>query len=148
MRKEKSAGAIVLRFEQGIPQYLLLHSPSSARAKKDFWYFPKGRIEQGESETQAALREIAEETGLSDVDLVPGFQEESHYYFQAEGDKISKTVVFFIGVTKEKDVRISSEHSGFIWLPYEKARKTIRFPTARDVLDKARDFLLKTKREA
>lgn len=145
MRKEKSAGAVIASFDGETPLYLLLHSPSSVRTKKDFWYFPKGRIEQGESEMQAAFREIREETGLSDVDLLPGFQEESHYYFQAEGDKVSKTVVFFIGTTQKKDVRISSEHSGFIWLPYEKALKTLRFPTARDVLNKAHNALLKRR---
>lgn len=147
MRKETSAGAVVAYVAQGTPQYLLLHSPSSTRTKKDFWYFPKGRIEQGEEAQEAALREIQEETGLSDVRLLEGFRETSHYYFQAEGDKVSKTVVFFVGITLNRNVQISTEHSGFLWLPYEKALKTLRFPTARDVLKKANDFLSKTKKE-
>ncbi|MBI2574073.1 MAG: NUDIX domain-containing protein [Candidatus Wildermuthbacteria bacterium] len=141
MRKEQSAGAIIVRFEKKEPQYLLLQSPSSAKDGKDFWYFPKGHIEQGETEEEAAKREILEETGISDAEFFAGFRESSRYYFQAEGEKVSKTVFFFLAVVFGKDIRISSEHTGYLWLPFGKALKLIRFSNARALLKKANEFL-------
>src|SRR3954454_20668890 len=51
-----AAGAVVLR--KG-PQVLLVHRP-----KYDDWSFPKGKLDRGEHVTAAAVREVAEETGL------------------------------------------------------------------------------------
>lgn len=146
MRKEQSAGAIVVRFEKGTPYYLLLQSLSNAKDGKDFWYFPKGHIEQGETEEEAARREIGEETGIADAEFVPGFRESSRYYFQAEEEKVSKTVFFFLAFTKTKNIRISAEHIGYLWLPFEKALKQIRFANARALLKKANEYIANKKK--
>ena len=71
MRKEKSAGAIVFRIENTKPKYLLLHYPSSANAKKEYWDLPKGHVEEGETEEETARREVKEETGLEAKHYTP-----------------------------------------------------------------------------
>ena len=141
MPKEKSAGAIIFRIEKGEPVYLLLHYPSSKKAKGEYWDLAKGHIEKGEEEKDTVLREVQEETGLKDIKLFDGFREEIRYWFQLEGQKISKTVVFYLAQTKQKKVTISHEHIDFQWLPYEQAKERLTYQNAKQVLEKAHHLL-------
>jgi len=61
MEEEKSAGAVTFYKEGSNIEFLLLHYG------KGHWGFPKGHIEANESEEQAMLRELEEETGINDV---------------------------------------------------------------------------------
>ena len=66
MLREKTIGIITFKREgQGI-RYLLLHHGG------DYWNFPKGRQEKGESELDSALRELKEETGITKVKIIDG----------------------------------------------------------------------------
>ena len=121
--------------------YLLLHYPSSAKAKREYWDLAKGHIEKGEEEKDTVLREIQEETGLKDIRLFDGFREEIRYWFQLGGQKISKTVAFYLAQTKQGKVTISHEHVGFQWLPYKQAREKLTYQNAKQVLEKAHHFL-------
>ena len=67
------------------------------------------------------------------------------YYFRVEGKTIFKTVVFFLAFTKKKEVKISFEHKGFVWLPFEPAMKKLKFANARKILQLAHKFLKKQK---
>jgi len=147
MPKEESAGAVIFRIENKQTYYLLLHYPTGARTKKEYWDFPKGHLEKGETEQQAAAREVAEETGLKDVFFVPGFKYRIQYYFRVEGKTIFKTVVFFLAFSKKKKVKISFEHEGFVWLSFEKAIKKLKFANARRILTRVHDFLKKQKQD-
>ncbi len=131
MPKEKSCGTVV--FRDG--RYLLLHYSAG------HWDFPKGHVEKGETEEQTALRELREETGISDGKVVPGFREPIHYFFTAHGQRISKDVVFFLAKTETEKITISNEHQGFAWLPYEAAMARLSFKNAKDILQKAHGFL-------
>jgi bis(5'-nucleosidyl)-tetraphosphatase len=141
MSKEKSAGAIIFRLENEKILYLVLHYPFSSKANKEYWDLAKGHIEQGESEKDTARREVQEETGLTNIEFFDGFREEIHYWFQWEGKKISKTVAFYLAQTKEKDVTISEEHIGFLWLPFKEAVEKLTYENAKQILQKARNFL-------
>jgi 8-oxo-dGTP diphosphatase len=56
----RAAGGLVLRRgEDGTSEILVVHRPAY-----DDWSFPKGKLEPGESEEDAAVREVEEETGL------------------------------------------------------------------------------------
>ena len=145
MSKEQSAGAVIFCIKNKQPYYLLLHYPTGNRTKKEYWDFPKGHLEKGETEQQAATREIQEETGLHKVVFAPEFQERIQYYFRVEGKTIFKTVVFFLVCTKNKKVKISFEHEGFVWLPFKQAMKKLKFANARRILTKAHHFLNKQK---
>jgi len=137
MKKERSAGAIIARREKKGYVYLLLHYPSSVRAKKEYWDLPKGHIELGETEVEAAKREVAEETGLKNIVLHKDFRHRIHYWFQWEGEKISKTVTFYLGETGKKEIIISDEHIGFAWLSYKEALQKLTYENAKKVLRKA-----------
>src|SRR5436305_1693161 len=125
MPQEKSAGAIIFRKEHGKTYYLLL------RYRSGHWEFPRGHIEQGETQEQAARREIREETGIQDLNILPGFMEYTKFLFKKTYDLkpeekkkspwVFKLIYFFLAETTTKDVRLDEENTDFLWLPYEKA---------------------------
>jgi len=137
---EKSAGAIIFRKENNNFFYLLLHYPSSAKAPKEYWDFPKGHIEKGEDEIKTVKREVEEETGLKDIKIIEGFREWIKYFFKFEGKTVLKFVTFYLAETKTKDVKISGEHVGYKWLPYEDAIEQLTFKNAKEILEKANQF--------
>lgn len=148
MPVEKSAGAVIFRREpfdvaQGKNNifYLLLNYPSSAKASKAYWDFPKGHIEKGEKEVETVKREVEEEAGLKDIEFIEGFKEWIKYFFRFEGKNIFKFVIFYLVQTKTKDVKISEEHIGYNWLPYEEALEKLTFKNAKEVLKKAKNFI-------
>ena len=152
MPREKSAGAIIYRKEAGINYYLLLHYVPAEEGKKGQWGFAKGHVEEGETDIEAAKREIFEETGIEDLRLVPGFKEIEKYFFRRvyglkgkarkEAPWVFKAVIFFLAETKTKDIKISDEHIGFIWLPIEEAIKKTTFKNSKKLLKEANDFII------
>ena len=133
---EKSAG--IIPYKDG--KFLLLHYPSMKENEKGHWGFPKGHVEEGEREIDTAKREMKEETGL-DVDIVFGFKDEISYFYKFQGKLHKKTVIFFIGIPKSTDVKLSYEHDAFKWVSYEEAKKLITFENERKVLERAYEFI-------
>ncbi len=131
MPSEKSCGVVVFRMDAGRRMYLTLHY------EEGHWDFPKGHVEAGEKETETALRELEEETGIKEVEIVFGFRETLEYFYRREGRTMHKEVVFFLAKAKTPDVRLSNEHIGFVWLPYEDALSKLTFKNARELLEKA-----------
>lgn len=150
MPREKSAGAIIFRMENGVLYYLLLHYPAMNR-KGGHWEFAKGHIEEGEDYEKTVKREVAEETGLEDIKIIPGFKEHIKYFFREKrkGDKkpawIFKLVTFFAAETKTKDIKLSPEHINFLWLPFEDAYKKITYKNSKELLKKVNDFVVSRK---
>jgi len=134
MKIERSAGAIVF-IKKKEPIYLLLQYEAK------HWDFPKGNIEKGESGQETTKREIEEETGIKDIEIVKDFKEKIQYYFKFKGELINKTVVFYLAKTKTKEIKLSFEHIGSIWLPYDKAIEKLTFKNAKEILEKANKFL-------
>ncbi len=132
--REKSCGAIVFHGSGKNREYLLLHYESG------HWDFIKGHVESGEDEKETARREAKEEADI-EIKILPGFREIIKYFFRQNGKLISKEVVFFIANSKTKSVKLSFEHIGYEWLPFDKAMEKITYKNAKDVLKKAEKFL-------
>ena len=90
MITEKSCGAIVFTKDNGCIQYVII------RSKEGFYGFPKGHMEENETEAETALREVAEEVGLS-VTLIPDFRTEDTHTFNRNGETRLKHIVYFLG---------------------------------------------------
>lgn len=132
---ERSAGAVIFhRGENGV-EYLLLKYGAG------HWDFPKGHIEKNESEIDAVLREVREETGMNNLLIISGFRKVINYMFMKEGRLVRKEVVFFLGEANEKLVTLSPEHLDYVWLPLEKALEKLTFKTAKETLIEADNFL-------
>jgi len=119
-------------------RFLLLNYPTG------HWDFVKGKIEQGETLHQTAVRETKEETGISDLEFVEGFEEKINYNFQFEGELIQKEVVFFLAKTKTQTVNVSHEHLDYTWLDYENALEKVTYQNAKNILSKANKLLRNT----
>lgn len=99
------------------------------------WDFPKGHIDGDESDMDAAVRELHEETGIREFSPVPDFQREIVYFFRsARHGLIRKTVMFFLAEVHKPDVILSEEHVGYDFLPYELAVKRATFAAGKELL--------------
>ena len=138
MREQKSAGIVLFRNTSNKNEFLLLNYPQG------HWDFIKGKVEQGETLRETASRETKEETGISDIEFIDGFEESVEYDFRFKNEDIHKKVTFFLAKTSEKKISLSHEHNDFVWLEYDDALKKTTFRNAKNVLSKTNDFLLNT----
>ena len=123
-----AAGAVVAR--RG-GQVLLVHRP-----KYDDWSFPKGKLDPGEHVLAAAVREVAEETGL-DIRLGPPLS--TQRYIAGNGTPKTKDVHYWVGrVVGDHDVstyRPNDEIDEVLWLPLEEARAKLTYDYDRATLE-------------
>jgi 8-oxo-dGTP pyrophosphatase MutT (NUDIX family) len=140
-RKHVSAGMIVFHRHAGRCVFLLV---LSRLTKRPLWEFPKGGVDEGETLLQTALRELREETGLSEefVAVIPGFEWSETYRFtsgrEEERTLIHKQVTYYLAESSTREVELSlSEISEFAWLELEEATKRIKYPERRRMLREA-----------
>jgi 8-oxo-dGTP pyrophosphatase MutT (NUDIX family) len=135
-REEVSAGGIVFRRDGARTFYLLIRDPYRN------WGFPKGHLEDGEEPAAAAVREVAEETGIATVELRSAV-ETIDWTFRFRGRKIHKTCHFFLMETTQR--RTAPQGAEGItacrWATYEQATKMIAYDNARAVLEQAHAML-------
>lgn len=142
MNKELSAGGIIFKRDGARILFLVIYSK-----RNKIWGFPKGRLESGETEKEAARREIKEETGLDDLHLIEGFKEKVMYEIESErapfkGERIEKYATYFLYETKKQDIIVDGgEISDYVFLPLGGAGGLIRFRNLNKILRKAYDFL-------
>lgn len=134
-----SAGIITYTNKNDHIEYLLLHYADG------HWDFPKGKIESGETQQEAAQRELHEETSLT-AQLDSNFEQSFSYIFLDQQKKLTqKTVCFFIGKTINSTVQLSDEHTDFQWLTYQQALEVLTYDNAKNILKKANKHLLSLK---
>lgn len=127
---ENSCGAVVFRFINSQPRFLLIKNCRSAH-----WGFPKGHMERGETQVETAKREVLEETGLH-IDVFDGFQAKSDYKI---GGKVDKNVQIFLATTKDTKTVIQREEiEDYIWLDFPQAIRALKFDNDKQILRKAR----------
>ena len=132
---ERSCGAVVFHEIGGANRYLLIKNKRSAH-----WSFPKGHVEEGESDEEAAIREVKEETGI-DIELVEGFKAKSEYSIQR---KIEKVVYIYAATCQSTLTKIQEEEiEDYLWLDYQKAMKHLRFENDKNILYRINEFLKK-----
>ena len=142
-RDETSAGGVVFRVDGGQPLFLLI------RDSYQNWGFPKGHIEDGEAPEDAALREVAEETGLAEL-TVRGTIDKIDWFFRFRGQLIHKHCHFYLmetGETRTKPQRAEGI-TACRWTPFEEAQSLVSYANAREVLRRAQEMVVESSARA
>lgn len=117
------------------------------------WDFPKGHSGKNENDEETLRREVAEETGIQDLEIIPDFKKQIRYFYRAKDNEkierkqngksinIFKKAIFYLAETKTEDVQTSFEHLGYVWLNYSDALERLTYKNAKNVLKKAQEFL-------
>jgi len=135
MPHETSAGVIVYHLTDRKPQFLLLHY------EKGHWDFPKGNIEKGEEPLDTVRREVEEETGIKNIEIIPGFKREIEYYYRRSGELVHKQVIYLLAKTTTRAVTLSAEHQNYAWLDFEKSVDRVTYRNSKTILREAAKFL-------
>ena len=117
MNWEKSCGALVVRRENDNYYILMIrHKAGGSRS------FPKGHMEQGESEYATALREVMEETS-SRIAIISDFRATVKY---SPSPGVMKEVVYFLAFTTEESIKAREvEIAEVEWVPLEMAENCL-----------------------
>ena len=129
---ETSCGFILINYDS----ILLLQYPQG------HWSFPKGHIEEADSDHFAtAKRELLEETGISEVSIIEGWMSKTEYSFFSKGTPVTKQVFWYLANTDELNVKLSHEHTNYMWVNFDEASEQLTFEQEVNLLNSAKDFL-------
>jgi len=134
--------AHIFRIKKDKIEFLLLKR-SENEIYPGLWQMVSGSIHEGEMAYQTALREISEETNLKPKKLwvVPNVNS----FYSPEKNYISMLPVFTAQVDYNAKVKISNEHTEFVWVTKEKAKKMLAWVGQRKSVDIICEYFLKEK---
>jgi 8-oxo-dGTP pyrophosphatase MutT (NUDIX family)/phosphohistidine phosphatase SixA len=135
-RDVRAAGAVVTR-KGG--EVLLVHRP-----KYDDWSFPKGKLDPGEHTVTAAVREVAEETGL-DVRLGPALSPQRYRMSNGRWKSVDYWTARVVGSDDVSGYRPNAEIDDVEWVPWKDAVHRLTYPYDRETLAEARPLRRRTR---
>jgi len=135
-RERTSAGGVVVRTDAGVEVCLI--RPTG----RTVWGLPKGGIESGETLAQAAVREVAEETGISGVVAAELGTIDYSFYSREQNSRIHKTVHYYLmratgGDTADHDHEVSEAR----WVSVREALRLMTYPNEREMVRRAAEAL-------
>lgn len=140
----KPTGVMVFVFKQEFEKHKCLLLRRCCKYLRGNWQMISGGINKMETASQAALRELFEETGLHPTQFYSGNIVE--IYYDAERDIILTNPVFVVFVDEFQQVRLSpSEHDAFQWASPEDTVKILEFQQQQDCFLKICDKFIKNK---
>lgn len=132
MKYEKSCGAVVIKNENNELKFLIIKQTDG------YWGFPKGHVEDGETEIETAIREIKEETNI-DVEIDDNFRQIITY---SPREGVMKDVVFFIGKAISFDLIIDPiELLDAKWVNFIDAKDYFKYQDTIQVYEDALKYL-------
>jgi ADP-ribose pyrophosphatase YjhB (NUDIX family) len=131
-RERTSAGGVVVRDDDALEVCLI------RPAGRTIWGLPKGGVEPGESYADAAIREVAEETGIEGIVEQELGAIDYSFYSRQDGGRIHKTVHYFLvralgGDTARHDHEVSEAR----WMPVGDALGAMTYPNEREIVRRA-----------
>lgn len=106
------------------------------------WMLPKGTIETGETPEAVALREVREETGLSNVRVITDLgQERYSFFWRTEDTFYNKTVHYYLLEFLGAEDAQPQREEGFVaaqWVTVEEALTRIKYKETREIVKRAR----------
>jgi 8-oxo-dGTP pyrophosphatase MutT (NUDIX family) len=135
MLQNKSCGAILFVRQNSQIKYLLLHYSGS------YWGFVKGGVEPNETEKETVIRELKEETGITNAAFIEDFREPIEYFYRRKDAAVHKVAILYLMEAFSEKVQLSFEHKAYVWLDYNQTIKKLSYKNSKEVLRKAHDFL-------
>jgi len=130
---EISCGGVVFTRKNDEVLYVIVKS------LEGYYGFPKGHMENNETEEQTAIREIYEETGLI-VKIIPGFKTIDEYPLPGKG--VMKRVVYFAAEYDNQEILYDkNELLGAFLMTYDEAMNIFQFESNRRILREVNDFI-------
>jgi 8-oxo-dGTP pyrophosphatase MutT (NUDIX family) len=106
------------------------------RPRRGDWSLPKGKLEPGEDDAAAAVREVLEETGRrAAIELDLG----TVGYAVADGSP--KTVRYYLMTAGDEAAELADDVDEVVWLAPEGAAELLTYAVDREVLERARPYL-------
>lgn len=140
--REPTSGGIVFRHgkKPGDVEILLIQDA------KDRWTIPKGHIEEGETAAQTARREIGEEAGLHDVDML-GWLGKIHFrYRRIDRLVLMTTQIYLVRVrTDGNEIQKEEWMNGIKWFPFNEALDLIEYEDIAKLMLKAKTRIREEK---
>ncbi len=140
MKKVISAGIVIFRqTEEGIKFLILYHG-------RNYWNFPKGKIEGDERSWQTAFREVREETGLksSELKLLGNFKTYEKFVYKEGPDDIFKIVILYLAETTQSTIILKEYHEGYGWFTLSEAKRILaKYKYSIKILEKAYAYIKK-----
>ena len=128
---ETSCGVVLVNYGT----ILLLQYPQG------HWDLPKGHVEDGDATKQeTARRELEEETGITEIEFVNGFEEKTNYSFKHKGKRTQKQVYWYFATTEKITVKLSKEHRDYMWFDWELALDMATHEETKQVISQAKLF--------
>ena len=129
---ETSCGVVLVN----LGTVLLLQYPQG------HWDLPKGHVEDIDSERlETARRELQEETGITEFEFVPKFEDRTQYTYNYKGKKRTKQVYWYIAMTEKISIKLSKEHRDYMWLDWSQAIELITHQETKRILQSAQAFM-------
>ncbi len=138
---EVSAGGLVIDTTGTMGLLIGRYDHKDASGKRVLWSLPKGHIEEGETPEQAAIREVAEETGItSSITKSLGVID---FWFMAGGKRIHKTVHHFM-FTEVGGTLLAqeSEVDEVSWFPLAEIVDRLAYPDEKKLIAKSAELAL------
>ena len=135
MRNETSYGIIPLKRDNHLWLFLIV------QPHYGWWGFPKGHPEVGESTQETAERELSEETGLKVERYFQSPLLEEKYSFWWKGERIHKTVIYWMAEVKGELSLQAEEIMQALWLPFDEAYAKLTYPEGKNVCLQAQQHL-------
>ena len=135
-----SAGGVAFRDVEGRKDIAVIRSARESR-----WQLPKGIIDPGETEEQAALREVREEAGIN-CELIRKIDAIDYWYvdrWSSEPVRVHKYVHFFLmryasGEISDHDHEVDEVR----WAPLAEAVELLAFPAEQKIVEKAKVMIV------
>ena len=138
---EISAGGIAIRIEDGVAYAACIGRRN--RAGRLEWCLPKGHLEAGESPQEAAVREVAEETGI-EAEIIRQLGT-IDYWFTGDDRRVHKVVHHFLLEAKSGDITTAQdpdqEAEEARWIAVARLADELAFPNERKMAQAAATLL-------
>jgi 8-oxo-dGTP pyrophosphatase MutT (NUDIX family) len=138
---EVSAGGLVIDTTGALGLLIGRYDHKDQSGKRVLWSLPKGHIEEGETPEQAAIREVAEETGITSSITKPlGVID---FWFMAGGKRIHKTVHHFLFTeTGGTLLAQESEVDEVSWFPLSEIVERLAYPDEKKLIARTAELTL------